>query len=52
MWYESMVVDLAERHADGLDVVQMLTMQAPSRCAACGRRQTRSRCGCTDEPRG
>jgi hypothetical protein len=27
----------------------MLLVRAPSRCAACGSRRTRGRCGCTDE---
>ncbi len=27
----------------------MLVVRAPSRCAACGRRRTRGRCGCTEK---
>ena len=27
----------------------MLVVRAPSRCAACGRRRTGGRCGCTEK---
>jgi hypothetical protein len=28
---------------------RMLVMRAPSRCAACGRRRTGGRCGCSEK---